>query len=202
MELKGIDLACERGGRTVFAGLSFRVSSGGLLLLRGPNGAGKTSLLRVIAGLNEPEHGELSLRGGDTTLSLAQQCHFIAHQEAIKPALSVEENLSFWARFMGSGDVRQGLDAFGLQPLADLPAALLSAGQRHRLALSRLRLLARPIWLLDEPTNALDAVSQMRLARVMAEHLEEGGVILAATHVELVVKATQVLDFDALAKAA
>ncbi len=202
MELKGIDLACDRGGRTVFAGLSFRISAGGLLLLRGPNGAGKTSLLRMIAGLNEPQSGSLSLRGGNETLTLGQQCHFIAHQEAIKPALTVEENLGFWAGFMGSGDIRQGLDVFGLQPLADLPAALLSAGQRRRLALSRLKLVARPVWLLDEPTNALDAVSQMRLARVMGEHLEEGGIILAATHVDLVVKATQVLDFDAVAKAA
>lgn len=202
MELSGQQLACERGGRLVFSGLSFHVEAGGLLLLRGPNGAGKTSLLRMLAGLIEPARGAIVVKGGEAGLPLAQQCHFVAHQEALKPALTVEENLAFWARFLGGGDVRRGLDAFELAALADLPAALLSAGQRRRLALSRLALLHRPVWLMDEPTNALDAVSQVRLARVMGEHLERGGIIVAATHVDLVLKATRVLDFDTLDRAA
>ncbi|MGE0211045.1 MAG: heme ABC exporter ATP-binding protein CcmA [Parvibaculaceae bacterium] len=202
MELKGDDLACERGGRQVFAGLSFRLASGGMLALRGPNGAGKTSLLRMIAGLVEPAHGSLVLSGGNPDCTLAQQCHLIAHQEAQKPVLTVEENLAFWGSFYGSGDVRRALDAFELTALADLPAALLSAGQRRRLALSRLALVERPIWLLDEPTTALDATSQMRLARLMGDHLAQGGLIVVATHVDLVVKANVVLDFEQLRRAA
>lgn len=202
MELKGDDLACERGGRQVFAGLAFRLAGGGMLALRGPNGAGKTSLLRMIAGLVEPSQGELSLSGGDAERTLAQQCHFIAHQEAQKPALTVEENLAFWGSFLGGGDARRALDAFDLTGLADLPAALLSAGQRRRLALSRLSLVERPVWLLDEPTTALDATSQVKLARLMGNHLEEGGLIVVATHVDLVVKASVVLDFEQLRRAA
>ena len=202
MELKGEDLACERGGRQVFAGLSFRLSGGGLLVLRGPNGAGKTSLLRMIAGLVEPSCGTLSVMGSDGDRTLPQQCHFIAHQEALKPALTVEENLAFWGAFLDGGDVRRALDAFDLSGLADLPAALLSAGQRRRLALSRLALVERPIWLLDEPTTALDATSQVKLARLMGEHLAQDGLIVAATHVDLVTKASEVLDFEQLRQVA
>jgi len=196
MELRGADLVCERGGRRVFAGLTFHAASGDLLLLRGPNGAGKTSLLRMIAGLLDPVQGRISLTGAEADLALAQQCHFVAHQEAIKPSLTVIENLRFWARFLGEGDVRRGLEAFGLQPLADIPAALLSAGQKRRLALSRLGMVERPVWLLDEPTNALDSISQVRLARVMGDHLEQGGLIVAATHVDLVTKPSRIVDFD------
>lgn len=202
MELRGEDLACERGGRQVFAGLSFRAGAGDLLALRGPNGAGKTSLLRMIAGLIESAAGSLTLEGGAEGRGIGQQCHFIAHQEALKPALTVEENLAFWCDFLGGGDLRAALDAFALQALADLPAALLSAGQRRRLALSRLALDGRPVWLLDEPTNALDATSQMRLARLMGEHLAQGGVIVAATHVDLATKPTAVLDFEPPRRAA
>ena len=185
MELHGGNLTCERGGRTVFTDVRFSVSAGQLLQLTGPNGSGKSSLLRLIAGLNEPAGGRLHLEGGSAELTIGQQAHYIAHQEAVKSALSVQENLEFWRGFLGGGDVDRALAAFDLAKLASYPAGLLSAGQKRRLALARLVLVPRVLWLLDEPTVGLDAASLERLAKVMAEHLDRGGMIVAATHVAL-----------------
>lgn len=184
MHLKGDNLACVRGGREVFAGLDFGLSGGEALLVTGRNGAGKSSLLRLIAGLLRPSAGGLSLSGGDADATLAEQAHYVGHQDAIKPALSVDENLLFWAEFLGAGqiDVTAALAAVDLDRLADLPAAYLSAGQRRRLSIARLAAAPRPIWLLDEPTSALDAPSQARLAGLMREHLAGGGMIVAAAH--------------------
>jgi heme exporter protein A len=185
MELQITDLACIRGGRLVFAGLSLRADGGSLTLLRGANGAGKTSLLRLIAGIAEPDHGRIALVGGDGALTLSQQCHFIGDRDALKLHLTVAENLRFWRAFLDGSDLDHALGSFGLTALADLQAAVLSTGQRRRLALSRLALVPRPLWLLDEPTVGLDAPSRRRLAQLMAAHLAGGGVIIAATHVEL-----------------
>ena len=185
MELHGGNLTCERGGRTVFTDVRFSVSAGQLLQLTGPNGSGKSSLLRLIAGLNEPAGGRLDLEGGSAELTIGQQAHYIAHQEAVKSALSVRENLEFWRGFLGGGDAGEALAAFDLARLASYPAGLLSAGQKRRLALARLVLVPRVLWLLDEPTVGLDAASLERLAKVMAEHLDKGGMIVAATHVAL-----------------
>jgi heme exporter protein A len=184
MELRGTGLSCERGGRTVFSGISFAVAVGQLLQLTGPNGSGKSTLLRLIAGLNEPVSGTLALTGGGD-LPIAQRCHYIAHQDAVKSALSVDENLAFWRDFLGGGDSEAALAAFGLTRLSTFPAGLLSAGQRRRLALARLVLVPRVLWLLDEPTVGLDAASLERLTQAMASHLEQGGMIVAATHVPL-----------------
>jgi heme exporter protein A len=185
MELQISDLACIRGGRQVFAGLSLRADGGSLTLLRGANGAGKTSLLRLIAGIAEPDRGRIALLGGDAALTLSQQCHFIGDRDATKLHLTIAENLRFWGAFLDGGDLDRALDSFGLKALANLQAAVLSSGQRRRLALSRLALVARPLWLLDEPTVGLDAASRDRLAALMAAHLATGGIIIAATHVEL-----------------
>ena len=185
MKLHGGNLTCERGGRTVFTDVRFSVSSGQLLQLTGPNGSGKSSLLRLIAGLNEPAGGRLHLEGGSAELTIGQQAHYIAHQEAVKSAHSVQENLEFWRGFLGGGDAGEALAAFDLARLASYPAGLLSAGQKRRLALARLVLVPRVLWLLDEPTVGLDAASLERLAKVMAEHLDRGGMIVAATHVVL-----------------
>jgi heme exporter protein A len=185
MELLVTDLACVRGGRLVFAGLSLRAPAGSLTLLRGANGAGKTSLLRLIAGIAEPDAGSIALDGGSDSLSPSQHCHFIGDRDALKLHLTVTENLRFWGDFLEGSDLDRALASFGLEPLANLQAAVLSAGQRRRLALSRLALVARPLWLLDEPTVGLDAASRERLAALMAAHLGSGGIILAATHVEL-----------------
>lgn len=185
MELHGKDLTCERGGRIVFRGVSLSLQPGQLLQLTGPNGSGKSSLLRLIAGLNEAQAGTLTLAGGAPDLSLAQQAHYIAHQEPVKSALSVHENLAFWRDFLGGGDVEEALDTFDLARLSSYPAGLLSAGQKRRLALARLVLVRRALWLLDEPTVGLDTASQARLVNVMARQLDEGGMIIAATHVPL-----------------
>jgi heme exporter protein A len=185
MQLEARDLTCERGGRTVFRGVSLALKPGQLMQLTGPNGSGKSSLLRMIAGLNEAEAGTLALEGGAPDLSIGQQAHYIAHQEAVKTALSVHENLAFWRDFMGGGDVAAALDAFDLSRLSSYPAGLLSAGQKRRLALARLMLVPRALWLLDEPTVGLDAASLTRLVGVMADQLGRGGMIIAATHVPL-----------------
>ena len=198
MKLIADSLDCQRGGRTVFQNLSFTVTTGQLLLLRGRNGAGKTSLLRIIAGLGVEPHAALRLEGGHEDLSIAQQCHFIAHQNAIKPSLSVTENLAFWTGFSGGGNVRTALATFALEDLAPFSAALLSAGQKRRLALARLAAVPRPIWLLDEPTVGLDTASIKRLGTLMTGHLASGGMIVATTHVDIGITADQTLDFDTL----
>ena len=185
MQLAGENLACERGGRKVFSAVNFSVAPGELLVLRGANGAGKSSLLRMIAGLIEPAGGTLSLSGGDEEATIGQQAHLVAHQDALKPALSVRENLRFWARFLGGSGVMAALEAMGLEKLAEFPAALLSAGQKRRLALARLVVAKRPLWLLDEPTVGLDTASLAGLSQLAADHLAGGGLIIAATHVDL-----------------
>jgi heme exporter protein A len=186
MRLSGSDLGCIRGGRQVFQDLSFAVGAGEALVVTGPNGVGKSTLLRLVAGLVRPAQGRLALDGGDPELTIGEQAHYLGHQDALKPALSVRENLDFWADFLGgaAGQAKDAaaLAAVGLDGLAHLPAAYLSAGQRRRLSLARLVAVARPIWLLDEPTSALDAAAQAMLAGLMRAHLAGGGLILAATH--------------------
>ena len=187
MRLSGQNLRCVRGGREVFSGLDFAVSAGELLAITGANGSGKTSLLRLIAGLLVASGGSVELEGGETELSLAEQAHYLGHRDALKPALSVAENLSFWRDFLGGemGDRGRSLAAAGLDHAAHLPAAYLSAGQRRRLSIARLLLVRRPVWLLDEPTSALDVAGQDLFVRLMRDHLTGGGIIIAATHAPL-----------------
>lgn len=184
MRLSASDLLCRRAGRDIFAGVNFIVESGGGLAIRGRNGAGKTSLLRMAAGLLRVAGGRLALEGGDPELTLGEQTHYLGHQDALKPALSVGENLRFWSGFLGAAkaDVGALLATVGLGALVDLPAAYLSAGQRRRLSIARLLAVKRPIWLLDEPVSTLDAAAQEQLLGFMRTHLASGGIILAATH--------------------
>jgi heme exporter protein A len=191
MRLNGESLAVERGGRLIFSGLNLTAGAGELVVLTGRNGSGKTSLLKLIAGLLEPKAGRLVLSGGDEDLTIGQQAHLVGHQQALKPALTVAENLQFWAGFLGGGEIEAGLQAFGLGDLSDLPAGVLSQGQRRRLCLSRLFLTDRPIWLLDEPSVGLDSVALGRLALHMGQHLKTGGIIIAATHADLGIKWTR-----------
>jgi len=185
MRLLSEDLACERGGRLVFANLNFAVEHGEALVVTGRNGAGKSTLLRVIAGLLRVAAGKIELVGGAEDTSLPEQAHYLGHLDAAKPSLTVTENLMFWADLLGTRAdtaVARALEAVELDTLADLPAAYLSAGQKRRLSIARLLAVKRPLWLLDEPTSALDAQSQGRLADFMREHLAAGGMIVAATH--------------------
>jgi heme exporter protein A len=195
LRLSGDHLGCIRGDRKVFSNLSFSVSGGEALAVVGPNGAGKSSLLRLIAGLVTIASGTLTFDGGDDHLTLAEQTHLLGHRDAIKPSLSVLENVTFWFEFLGGDAGRTGpaaaLEAVGLGHLRDLPTAFLSAGQRRRLAIARLVALKRPVWLLDEPTTALDAAGQATIATLMTDHLRDGGLIVAATHQPLGIAARE-----------
>ena len=183
MRLEGTDLVCVRGGRVVFSELDFSLGGGEALLVTGPNGAGKSSLLRMIAGLVQVARGRLRLVDGQADRTVAEQAHYLGHQDALKGALTVTENLDFWSRYLGGpGNQAAALEAVGLDGVADLPAAYLSAGQRRRLSIARLLPVPRPIWLLDEPTAALDRAAQATLTDLMRQHLGGGGMILAATH--------------------
>jgi len=188
MRLSASGLGCIRGNRAIFSGLDFTLGAGEALIVLGPNGAGKSSLLRIIAGLLRPSAGDIALEGGDPESTVPEQAHYLGHQDAFKPSLSVTENLRFWTNFLG-GDMGlatpAALDAVGLSALAGLPAGYLSAGQRRRLSLARLIAMRRPIWLLDEPSSALDTAGQERLAQLMGDHLARGGLIVAATHAQL-----------------
>src|SRR5438270_159204 len=184
MRLLGSDLGCNRGGRTVFSGLSFEVSAGEALVILGPNGIGKSSLLRLVAGLVRRSNGVLALEGGDPELTVGEQAHYLGHQDALKPSLTVRENLAFWADVLGGEGLNTdaALAPLGLRGIAGLPAGYLSAGQRRRLSIARLLAIRRPIWLLDEPTTALDASGQATLASLMGQHLADGGLVIAAAH--------------------
>jgi len=186
MRLFAADLACRRGGREVFHGIGFELDAADaqFLLVTGPNGAGKSSLLRIIAGLLRPAAGRLDLQGGDSELSIAEQAHYVGHSDAIKPALTVLENLAFWTRYLGpaSMTVKAALVSVGLDSVADVPAAYLSAGQKRRLSMARLLTVERPIWLLDEPNSNLDLSGQQTLETIMHQHRSRGGMIVMASH--------------------
>ncbi len=249
------DIACVRGGRLVFSGVSFGLEPGQGLLVTGPNGAGKTSLLRLLAGLSRPASGEIAVQdfelvtpspqpspperegvirsrnaqnhsdaressptvpshqrgegqvGGakkkttDDEIPLAERSHFVGHLNAVKAAMTVAENVRFAARYLGSDDTRvpQALDALGIAHLADLPAGILSAGQKRRVGLARLLTVRRLLWLLDEPTVSLDAASAAVLAGMIQAHLAEGGMAVVATHAPLGVELAERLELGAAA---
>jgi heme exporter protein A len=182
------NLVVDRGARRIVDGLSFAVEAGEALVLVGPNGAGKTTVIRTVAGLIGAAGGTIALEGGDPERELPAQAHYIGHLNALKPSLTVEENLRFWAEYLGAGtqaSIDEALLAFDLEPLAAIPAGYLSAGQKRRACLARLIATPRPLWLLDEPTVSLDAASVKLLANCVGQHLAGGGLVLAATHIPL-----------------
>jgi heme exporter protein A len=187
VRISASNLGCVRGSREIFGNVNFNVASGQALAVLGPNGAGKSSLLRMVAGLLRIDSGGLGLEGGDDELTIPEQAHYLGHQDALKPSLSVAENLGFWASYLGNGraGVTEALEAVGLGAIRDLPAGYLSAGQRRRLSIARLVSVPRPIWLLDEAAAALDQAALGRLIDLMRRHLAGGGLILAATHAPL-----------------
>ena len=181
------NLACARGDRALFQGLSFRLVAGDALAVEGANGAGKTSLLRLIAGFLNPAAGRVILDAGSGERTDGEErgkfVGWLGHQEGLKPQLSVREQLDFFARlYRGQSDVAAALEKVGLSRQRDFPCRYLSAGQKRRLALARLLLSGRPLWLLDEPFAALDSEGQGLIGRVMAEHCAGGGILIAATH--------------------
>ena len=189
MRLSAHEIAIERGGRRILSGVSFEARAGVALLLVGPNGSGKSSLLRAIAGFLPLASGRFALEGGTAEAGIGEQAHYLGHADALKSALTAGENLAFWADALGGDATRAAwiaaLDRLGLAHVADFPVRALSAGQKRRVALARLLVAPRPIWLLDEPTTALDAAAQRQFAVVMRAHLAGGGLILAATHAPL-----------------
>jgi heme exporter protein A len=194
MRIEAAHLAVERGGRLVLSDLSFDLRDGDCLLVTGPNGAGKSTLLRALAGLLPLRRGTIS-RDPESDATLAEQAHYVGHADALKGTLSVAENLTFLAAMLGTGEAGLGVEAalaaLGLVRLADLPAACLSAGQKRRVALARLLVARRPLWLLDEPSTALDSAAQGLLGKIMAAHRAAGGMIIAATHANLGIEARE-----------
>jgi heme exporter protein A len=185
MRLTAQDLGAERGGERVFSGIGFTLADGECLIVSGPNGAGKSTLLQVLCGLLPAAEGSVSIDPlTEEWPSVAAAAHYLGHQNAMKPALSVEANLSFWRRFNGEPclEVDEALEEVGLAGVGPLPFSTLSTGQRRRAAIARLLVSWRPIWLLDEPTAGLDKRSEGRFTALMEAHRAQGGMIIAATH--------------------
>lgn len=185
-----IDLACVRGELEIFTQLAFSAAPGEVILVRGPNGVGKTSLLMCLAGFLPVSSGNIDWQGRDPDDHPGTDIHFVGHQSAIKPGLTVAENLTFWADLNnGSRNaVSPALVAAGLDHAATLDALLLSAGQTRRLALARLLVAPRPIWLLDEPTAALDTEGSKWITKQIDTHLDNGGITIVSTHLDLGLK--------------
>jgi heme exporter protein A len=191
-----------RGGRRVFAGLSFSLAPGEVLVLRGPNGSGKSSLLRLLAGFLAPAGGELLWAGAKVAEDAAAhrlRLHYVGHAEALKGALTARENLAFAAALSGArgAEVAGALEGFDLLALAEVPVRFLSAGQKRRVALARLLAGLRPLWLLDEPGGGLDAASRRRLEQALARHRQGGGLAVLATHGDIAVEDALVLELGA-----
>ncbi len=188
MHLTVRDLVCHRGGVPVLAGVSFAMTEGQALILRGPNGVGKTTLLRTLAGLQRAEGGQIDMPEDAVA--------YAGHADGLKAALSVRDNLMFWARAYGTSDLTPALSAFDLEPLLDRQAQDLSAGQKRRLGLARMLVTGRPIWIFDEPTVSLDATNTRLFAAMVKRHLAGGGLALMATHIDLGLDAAQTLDLS------
>lgn len=190
--LEALNLSAQRGYTRLFSALSFKVEAGEALLITGANGTGKTTLLRMLAGLCAPAAGAIRWHGQavhpfDPRLRAALV--FAGHHPALKDDLSAEENL---ASLVGLADgaaskeaIRSALDTVALSRQRALPARVLSQGQRRRVGLARLTLIRRKLWLLDEPTTALDAEGTALLARLVGDHMRTGGIALVATHTAL-----------------
>ncbi len=202
MQLIAEALVIDRGSRRVIEELSFAVKKGEALVLTGANGIGKTTLLRALAGFIQPFRGTIRLEGGDPELSVSEQAHNVGHANAVKSSLTVIENAAFWNAYLETGGhsgerIQTALRHFGLDALAEFPAAYLSAGQKRRLGLCRLLVAHRPLWLLDEPTASLDSASTERLIAAVNAHTEAGGLAVITTHLPLALERARTLDLAA-----
>ncbi|HYE52927.1 MAG TPA: heme ABC exporter ATP-binding protein CcmA [Azospirillaceae bacterium] len=197
----GSDLTCLRGERVVFAGLDFALPAGGCLVLTGPNGSGKSSLLRIMAGLLKPFSGTLAWTGvplADDPDAHRSRLHYVGHLDAVKPAFTVLETLSFWTGLRDPAEARRralgALARLGVAHLAEVPGRYLSAGQKRRANLARLLASPAPLWLLDEPTVALDRAAVALLEREIAAHRAAGGAVALSTHMDMRLGETAGLD--------
>ncbi len=198
---EGRDLACVRGGRLVFAHLDFTLERGGALVVAGPNGSGKSTLLRLLAGLLPAHSGQVRFDGAtveEDPEAFHRKLHYVGHLDAAKPTLTVAENLAFWIDLRGGNISRltPALETFGIADLRNLPTRVLSAGQRRRLGLARLVAVPTSIWLLDEPTIALDRESVATLHDVIGTHLEGGGMAVVATNVPMAIEGAARLELS------
>ena len=200
LAVEATGLACSRGGRVIFTGVSFRLERGQMLAVTGPNGSGKSSLLRLIAGLLPSAAGSLRFDGRREEEAVM---HYVGHADALKAALTLRETLRFWAavyrqqgRALLDTDLDEAADTVGLRHALDFSVGVLSAGQRRRAGLARLLLSPRPLWLLDEPTSSLDRDGEALLAALMTDHLSAGGLAVAATHQDLPIAATATIDLS------
>ncbi len=198
MALKIEELSLKRGNRLLIKNLSFSLNKGESLLVTGPNGVGKTTLIRSIAGFLEPLKGNISYLPEtkpdheEDEERRREHIHYIGHKNGIRTSLTVLENLEFWKSFFGSKtDLKKIIKTYFLESLINIPAGYLSAGQKRRLGLARLSIIERPIWLLDEPTVSLDEMSANIVANAASNHLKNGGILIAATHIPLEIPFTQ-----------
>lgn len=195
----GEGLVCVRGDRMVFQGLDFNLEPGGALILIGPNGAGKSSLLRMQAGLLKPYDGRLMWDGEDALDDIDEhgaKLHYVGHHDAVKPVLTANENILFWAQLRGAdaGGVESALNTFDIEHLYDVPGRFLSAGQKRRVNLARIIAAPAPLWLLDEPTTALDKATIKRLEQAIQAHRDAGGMVILSTHTDVNMPGAKVLD--------
>jgi heme exporter protein A len=190
MRLNAENISARRGEDLLFKNISFSVGAGEALVLTGRNGTGKSTLLRVVAGLLRPDSGRVTWHGvpSEAGIRAAEACHYLGHRNAMKGELTVSENLSFWRDFLGEFAGGKGMpvgeatEAVGLGGITHLPFGYLSAGQQRRMAFAKLLVAYRPVWILDEPTAALDARAEATFTDLIRDHLSRGGILLAATH--------------------
>jgi heme exporter protein A len=194
MRLIAENLSGERGGEAVSSNVGFSLDKGQALIVTGANGSGKSTLLRVVAGLLPAAAGRVDFEGGGEAFpTVASACHYLGHQNAMKPTLSVTENLRFWRDFCGATrlGIDEALDVVGLAGIGHLPFGYLSTGQRRRAAIARLLVSRRPLWLLVEQAAGVDKGSVQRFSQLMTAHCHDGGIIVAATHLPLGIEAQE-----------
>ena len=195
MKLTVRNLCVNRAGRNVVSGVSFFLSAGDALVVTGPNGSGKSTLLRALAGLLPIADGSVALDADDES-QIREHCHYLGHQNGLKPALTVKENLEFWQQFCGTAalPIEEALEKLNLSNTTELPVGYLSAGQKRRVAIARLLITNKPVWIVDEPTTGLDDASARLFTKIAKSFCASGGVLIAATHLPLGIGKTKTLE--------